>query len=272
MAHKEPLNAAWSYGFIKAGFGYKILIDDLQHIDPELFKTRVEFMRNASEEDVEALDARFCYETMDDVTGVMEPYPLKEGGSEITVTKANLEEYLQLWVEHRVVGSIRKQVERFQQGLAVSLKEEVRQRLVKHCAVTELQVIVCGTQTIDVADWKAHTLYRAGFTVDSPTVRWFWQLIEEEFDVELRAAILAFATGSPRVPATGFVNLQGFNGGKCQFTIERVTRGSGRLPTASTCFNTLKLSAFSSKLELKRKLLLAVSHANNGFDEAAVAQ
>ena len=272
MAHKEPLNAAWSYGFIKAAFGYKITIDDLQHIDADLFKTRVEFMRSASDQELEALDERFCYETMDDISGMMDPYPLKDGGSEIVVTKANLEEYLQLWVEHRIVGSIRKQVERFRQGLAVSLKEKVREMLIKCCTVTELQVIVCGTMTIDVADWKAHTLYRGGFTADSPTVRWFWRLIEEEFDAEQRAAILSFATGSPRVPATGFANLQGFNGGQCQFTISRLDRGSGRLPTASTCFNTLQLSEFSSEAELKRKLVLAVSHAGSGFDEAAAAQ
>ena len=90
--------------------------------------------------------------------------------------------------------------------------------------------------------------------------------------MEQRAAILAFATGSPRVPATGFANLQGFNGAQCRFTIERVTHGTGRLPTASTCFNMLKLSTFSSEADLKHKLILAVSHTGGGFDEAAVGQ
>jgi hypothetical protein len=278
MAHKEPLNAAWSFGFIKAAFGYDILTDDLQHIDDELYEKKVKFMRNASEEELEMLDECFCYDTTERFSGTIEPFELKEGGAEIAVTTANVEEYLQLWVEHHIIGSISSQVQRFRDGLGVSLTEEVRQKLLRCCTVTELQVIVCGTQTIDVADWKAHTQYQGGFSAASPTVRWFWRLVEEEFDSEQRTAILAFATGSPRVPATGFVNLQGFNGGSSQFTIERVggdgtsSDGVRRLPTASTCFNKLRLCEYGSEAELKRKLELAVSHSE-GFDEGAtVAQ
>ncbi len=42
---------------------------------------------------------------------------LKEGGTEISVTEENKAEYIQLLVEHRVVGAIRPQITAFRNGL-----------------------------------------------------------------------------------------------------------------------------------------------------------
>ena len=38
-------------------------------------------------------------------------------------------------------------------------------------------------------------------------VGWFWEAVEE-MDAEQRGGLLFFCTGSTRVPATGFANLQ----------------------------------------------------------------
>ena len=57
-----------------------------------------------------------------------------------------------------------------------------------------------------------------------------------------------------------------------RFTLERVeSEGGGRLPTAATCFNKLRLPQYSTELELKGKLLIAITGAH-GFDEHAVAE
>ena len=42
------------------------------------------------------------------------------------VTEANKAEYLQLLVEHRLVGAIKEQIRAFRAGLAVFLTDEVR--------------------------------------------------------------------------------------------------------------------------------------------------
>ena len=45
----------------------------------------------------------------------------------------------------------------------------------------ELELVVCGLPTIDVADWKLHTLYLGEYTLEAgnhPVVRWFWELVE----------------------------------------------------------------------------------------------
>ena len=54
-----------------------------------------------------------------------------------------------------------------------------------------------------------------------------------------RARLLCFATGSSRPPPLGFARLSGFNGAPKQFTLQRVDQDVARLPTATTCFNTL---------------------------------
>lgn len=44
---------------------------------------------------------------------------------------------------------------------------------------------------------------------DSPVVKWFWEIIEEQYSQEMRLRLLQFVTGSSRVPLQGFKALQG---------------------------------------------------------------
>ena len=88
---------------------------------------------------------------------------------------------------------------------------------------------------------------------------------------EKRAALLHFCTGSTRAPALGFASLMGYSGQPHPFTITCAPNGNmGRLPTASTCFNTLRLPVYMSRAQLRHKLSEAVADSS-GFDEAAVA-
>jgi len=92
---------------------------------------------------------------------------------------------------------------------------------------------------------------------------------------EERSQLLFFCTGSAMPPATGFNSLMGYSGGaepaEQRFTVARLHGGDvGRLPTASTCMNTLHLPAYASQAELRIKLRQAIAGAR-GFDEAAVA-
>ena len=44
---------------------------------------------------------------------------LKEGGESVAVTEWNKGEYLRLFVEHRLVGAIREQLQAFKSGMGV---------------------------------------------------------------------------------------------------------------------------------------------------------
>ena len=58
-----------------------------------------------------------------------------------------------------------------------------------------------------------------------------------------RASLLFFSTGSSRVPAGGFAALMGYSGQQQRIMLQSVPgpEGGSNLPTAATCFNTLRL-------------------------------
>jgi ubiquitin-protein ligase E3 C len=113
---------------------------------------------------------------------------------------------------------------------------------------------------VDVADLRRHTHYSGGFADSQPYIEAFWRVLSSFAD-EDRRALLAFVTSVPRPPLLGFGSL---NPG---FGIQRVpiSRDDEKLPSASACFNLLKLPQYSSEEVLRHKLLLAI-RSGAGFE------
>jgi len=118
------------------------------------------------------------------------------------------------------------------------------------------------------ADMRVHASY-VGYSASSDTVKMFWAVFARFSDAE-RRAVLKFVTGTSRAPLGGFKHLEP------AFTIARVDCGASMwarvggadvrtLPSASTCFNMLKLPNYRRASTLREKLLYAAS-ANCGFD------
>ena len=121
---------------------------------------------------------------------------------------------------------------------------------------------------VDAADLKAHAQLN-GYFAASPVILMFWSVFKG-FGPEERRAVLKFTTGTARAPLGGFAHLSP------PFTIARVDcdasplarlggKDVSRLPTASTCFNTLKLPNYRRAATLRERLLYAVN-AKAGFD------
>jgi ubiquitin-protein ligase E3 B len=154
-------------------------------------------------------------------------------------------------------------------------------------------VLLAGDMSaLDVADWQAHTAYE-DCSLRHESVRLFWQVLSELSDGG-RQAVLRFATGVSRPPLLGFKYLQpaftlrlvplrtstNLSGASLSLTARKWWMGSGQgsklserptpthsgqLPTSATCFNLLKLPAYTSKEQLREKLLSAVG-AGGGFE------
>ena len=102
-------------------------------------------------------------------------------------------------------------------------------------------------------------------------MRWFWAVLRGMSN-EDRSTVLHFCTGSARAPAAGFANLMGYAGQRQRFQLVCMEGGSEHLPTASTCFNTLRLpGTYSGEAQLLKRLRRAMREGG-GFDEGAVAQ
>jgi ubiquitin-protein ligase E3 C len=115
----------------------------------------------------------------------------------------------------------------------------------------ELTVLVSGAQVeLDVDDWKRHTRLSGGFTSLDPTVKRFWRAVDR-MTAQERAALLKFVTSCERAPNLGFEALSP------PFCLHRVpiSRDDEKLPSASTCFNQLKLPTYSSEKVMHAKLL-----------------
>jgi hypothetical protein len=121
---------------------------------------------------------------------------------------------------------------------------------------------------IDADDLRTHTKY-AGYSPTSTSVRLFWSVFGT-LTPDDRGKVLRFVTGTSRAPLGGFRHLTP------PFTIAKVAcsaslfahvggRDVQRLPTASTCFNTLKLPNYRRSQTMRDKLLFAIN-ARAGFD------
>lgn len=89
-------------------------------------------------------------------------------------------------------------------------------------------------------------LYANGFTPDSPMMKWFWEIVLDEWDSVKQKNLLTFTTGSDRAPVNGLSTLK--------FVLVLEGEGDGRLPVAHTCFNQLHFPMYSSKDVLRRNL------------------
>jgi len=113
---------------------------------------------------------------------------------------------------------------------------------------------------IDVADMKANTRYTGGYSSFDRNMNRFWSVVSS-FDTKLQADLLRFVTSCERPPPLGFASMNP------PFTVQRVgiMRDGEKLPSASTCFNILKLPTYSSEKVLRERLLYAIQ-SGAGFE------
>jgi ubiquitin-protein ligase E3 B len=126
-----------------------------------------------------------------------------------------------------------------------------------------------GAEGINIEDMMQHCQYKGGYTKTSPTIRMFWKAVTS-FDIEGRRLLLKFITGTRRAPLGGFANLAPplvIYKVDCQAPVMACFAGPDveRLPSASTCFSTLKLPNYRRFSTLRSKVLYAIT-SKAGFD------
>ncbi|RYE83406.1 MAG: hypothetical protein EOO65_04005, partial [Methanosarcinales archaeon] len=194
-----------------------------------------------------------------DLVGEVKEVELIPGGASIEVTDDNKWEYVTLLAAHKMTSSILAQTNAFLAGF----HELIPPSLISIFTEAELELLIAGLPTIDIADLKANTDY-SGFRPADEVVTWFWDAVES-MDEQDRARLLMFVTGTSKVPLGGFKALQGQRGPH-KFTIEKAFSSEDALPQSHTCFNTLTLPAsYTSADVLREKLLIAIREGGEGF-------
>jgi HECT-domain (ubiquitin-transferase) len=224
---------------------------DLRSLDPELYKNLM-FLRKCDADVVESLGLNFV--VANNSFGEMSEVELVRGGHDIPVTAGNRIEYIHRVSNYRMNVQMRRQCDAFVRGFSSVIRPEY----IRLFSERELQLLISGsTNSLDVPDLRRNTKYSGGYTEDSDVIRWFWQALSE-LDAEDQSKLLQFVTSSPRAPLLGFSYLNP------SFCVHRA-EGEGRLPTASTCMNLLKLPHYKDLDTLRSKLRYSLE-ANSGFD------
>lgn len=253
-------------------------IDELPSLDPEMHK-HLNFIKNY-DGDVSDLDLVFAYD--EDMLGQMVTHDLKPGGRAISVTNTNKFSYIHLMAMFRIHTQIKEVSAAFISGFYSIISPE----WLSIFSSAELQHLISGDSgKIDLNDLRNNCRYFGGYHSSHPAIIWLWDILINDFTLAEKKSFLKFVTSCSNPPLLGFKYLEP------QFSIRfvdcsededegdsvgSVVRGlfnvrkkgpssSARLPTASTCFNLLKLPCYKKKSILKEKLRYAIK-SGAGFE------
>ena len=247
------LDCYFTRSFYKHILGIPVDYRDMEAVDPDIYKSLCWILEN---EIGNVLELTFSTE-MDDF-GKTRIVDLIQNGRDIPVTDSNKQEYVKLVSEQKLFTAISGQINAFLRGFHSLISQD----LLVLFDENELELLISGMPDIDVDDWKNNTTYE-GYTAASTQIQWFWRAVRS-FDLEQRAKLLQFTTGTSKVPLEGFQALQGSNGVQ-RFQIHRDFGSVDRLPSAHTCFNQLDLPLYVSYEQLRAQLVLAINECATGF-------
>ncbi|KAI1173049.1 hypothetical protein F4777DRAFT_581340 [Nemania sp. FL0916] len=247
------LDCYFSRAVYKRILGKPVSVKDMESFDPEYYKS-LSWMLNNDITDI--ITETFSVE--DDEFGITRISDLCENGRNMPVTEDNKYEYVRLVVEHKLLSSVKDQMENFLKGFHDIIPAE----LISIFNEQELELLISGMPDVDIDDWKSNTEY-TNYTPSSPQIVWFWRALRS-FDKEEVAKLLQFVTGTSKVPLNGFNELEGMNG-IARFNIHRDYGNKDRLPSSHTCFNQLDLPEYESYETLRSQLLKAITAGNDYF-------
>ncbi|OHE97086.1 HECT-domain-containing protein [Colletotrichum orchidophilum] len=247
------LDCYFSRAVYKRILGKSVSVKDMESFDPDYYKSLVWMLDN---DITDIITETFSVE--DDEFGVTRTVDLCTGGRDIAVTEENKHDYVRLVVEHKLLSSVKEQMEHFLKGFHDIIPAD----LISIFNEQELELLISGLPDIDVDDWKSNTEYH-NYTPSSPQIQWFWRAIRS-FDKEERAKLLQFVTGTSKVPLNGFKELEGMNGIN-RFNIHRDYGNKERLPSSHTCFNQLDLPEYENYEMLRQQLMKAITAGSDYF-------
>ncbi|XP_047316550.1 E3 ubiquitin-protein ligase UPL7 isoform X2 [Impatiens glandulifera] len=256
------LDYSFSLVFVQKLLGRYSFLDELSTLDSELYKN-IMYVKHYNG-DVRELCLDFT--VTEESLGKRQVIDLKPGGKDICVTNENKLQYIHAMADYKLNRQILPLSNAFLRGLM----DLISPSWLKLFNASEFnQLLSGGKHDIDVVDLRNNTRYTGGYTEGNRTIKIFWEVLAG-FEAKDRCMLLKFVTSCSRAPLLGFKYLQpAFTIHKvvCDMPIWATVAGQDveRLPSASTCYNTLKLPTYKRSNTLRAKLLYAIN-SNAGFE------
>lgn len=234
--------------------GWPITFEDLKAQDKQYYTSMQKLSTMKEDLSLMCLD----FTVTEKILGVRKEFEMVPGGSTMEVNSANLPQYLETNLKYRMLNRCKSQITELMLGFLDIIPEPA----LTVFDPNELELVLCGLPTIDVDDWMNNTKYSGYYEAKGSqhqVVEWFWEVVREDFDQDMKARLLQFVTGTSGVSSYGFSG-QGNGGDLYKFCINGVShKHNGVYPRAHTCFNRIDLPNYSSKQELRERVGQALS-------------
>ena len=142
--HGVMLDAYFTRSLYKHMLGIPPDYRDIQSVMPEYYKSLLWILEN----DPAPLEHDFTMAI--EKFGITETIELCDDGKNIILTDANKHEYVQRVAEYKMTTTIKQQINEFLKGLF----DIIPRHLLRIFSPEELELLICGTPDIDIADWK----------------------------------------------------------------------------------------------------------------------
>lgn len=183
---------------------------------------------------------------------------LVPNGENVDVDNSNVYLYTKLDLKAKIVQAREEITQHFLTGFHSVLPGGILQA--SGINANELALILRGIPEIkaDHIQPLAQLTGNASGNNRNRMARWFWEIVREieVTDANFVPQLMIFWTSSRTIPAD-------INANSLKLSVQS-GRSVNRLPSSHTCFNTLDLSVYNSKEQMKQKLIQAVQ-LSQGF-------
>jgi len=173
--------------------GWPLTVADLEQLDADTYANLCK-LKDLADVEVCCLD----FTVTEDHWGTAQTNELKPDGTNCTVTNTNVDEYIQLQMQYRLLDRVKEQVK----ALLTGFYDVIPEALLSVFDFQELELLLCGLPEIDIQDWRHNTEYTGEFErkgASHKVVKWFWEVVDDDFDEERKARLLQFVTGTSGV-------------------------------------------------------------------------
>ena len=224
----------------------------ITQLDPNMLQTKL-LIKCLTSEGAEAETPLVYFVSEDETDAELVP-----GGSDVAVTRENLNDYLHLLRQHNL-----KKIQPQMQSLSEGFLQIVSSAAAPLLLAVELQERIAGRQDINVDYLRQHTIYE-GLTEDSCIAKYFWEALRS-FTNEQRSLFLRFVWGRSTLPPSPEEFTEKF----C-ISLMRRSEDLGEdlsedrvLPHAHTCGFQIELPQYSSEKIMREKLLYAITNCHD---------
>ncbi|KAK2960899.1 putative E3 ubiquitin-protein ligase SMURF1 [Blattamonas nauphoetae] len=230
--------------------GFAMEPSDLQYLRPDLYAT-LEEMRGYSSEELTDNAQAWVFTSPDGQILSLNP-----GGENTRVTFEDLPEFVDL-----SCLAILNYYSPILTAMRSELHTLVPEHVLRLLSPEELELIVCGTDEIDVDDWKRHTKYSEELSSHPQVIAAFWEMVKKA-DNNMRREILRLGTGLTNAPPGGFKDLKASptarSGG---FNLNSLGVARLVMPEGHMTFNRLDIPLLEDTDMMRTAFLMAIRNA-----------